>query len=324
LTVALRVEASEDGRRLDHVLAARLPDELGRPLSRSAVRRLIVAGAVTRNGRRGARPTASVQRGDRLEVEVDLARLGPPPTTPVLQPSDLLYVDRWLVIVDKPPGVPTHATVDRGRANLVAMTAELLGRSADPDARGAGPEALGIHHRLDRDTSGPVLFTIDRSINAAMGRLFADRLVDKRYWALCTSARPPPESWEVRDHLGAVGTSGRRTRYGAVRAGGSPAHTGFRRLGRVDVGTWLVEARPRTGRTHQVRVHLAEGGRPIVGDDLYGGRPGPRMALHCRELAFPHPVTGEQVRVCSPPPSDLADAFQIALEPDGPAGDPPH
>ena len=106
----------------------------------------------------------------------------------------------------------------------------------------------------------------------------------------------------MRNHLGVVGRAGKRARYGSVRSGGSPAHTRFRRQGRLDDGTWLIEGWPITGRTHQLRVHLAEAGLPIVGDQLYGGRPAPRVLLHCRELALPHPVTGAELRVTADPP----------------------
>jgi 23S rRNA-/tRNA-specific pseudouridylate synthase len=295
--------------RLDRFVA----DAVG--TSTSVARRLAVIGAVRHNGRRPPTPTVAVQVGDRLVV--DLEALPPAPTTARLSAEDILYEDDWLVAFDKPAGLPSHATVDPNRPHLLGLaTAVLAGRGDEP--------YLGVHHRLDRDTSGVVLFTKRREANAAVAALFAGREIDKTYVACCAGREHTPASWTVRDHLGKVGRVGKVTRYGAVRSGGDPAHTDLRVLGPAGDGAprgnagdgpsrrgavggdhWLVEARPHTGRTHQVRVHLASSGLPVVGDTLYGGPPGPRVLLHASRLRFRHPVTGDDTVISSPPPTDL-------------------
>lgn len=215
-------------------------------------------------------------------------------------PVRVVHLDDWLIVVDKPSGLPTHATTDPARPHLHGAVIELRRAAGEDDPY------VGVHHRLDVDTSGLVLFTIDRSVNAAVGAAFADRAVEKGYVAVVTGDRPPL-SWEVRDHLAPIGKVGRVTRHGAVRAGGKIAHSSFRLLGPAPgpPGRWLVEGRPHTGRTHQLRVHLAGGGNPIVGDRLYGGVGARRVALHAARLRIPHPVTGEPLEVTAPPPPDL-------------------
>lgn len=227
----------------------------------------------------------------------------PPPTAerrPPPGPVRVVHLDDWLIVVDKPSGLPTHATTDPARPHLHGAVIDLR------RAAGADDPYVGVHHRLDVDTSGLVLFTIDRSVNAAVGAAFADRRVEKSYVAVVTGRRPP-DRWEVRDHLGPVRKVGRVTRHGAVRSGGKAAHSSFRLLGAAPGpgDRWYVEGRPHTGRTHQLRVHLADGGHPIVGDRLYGGVAGNRVALHASLLRLPHPVHGDPLEITSPPPSDL-------------------
>lgn len=219
---------------------------------------------------------------------------------PAPGPVRVVYLDDWLIVVDKPSGLPTHATTDPARPHLHGAVIELR-RTA-----GVAEPYVGIHHRLDVDTSGLVLFTIDRSVNAAVGAAFADRTVEKSYVAVVTGARPS-SAWEVRDHLAPVGKVGKITRHGPVRSGGKSAHSSFRLLGLAagPPGRWLVEGRPHTGRTHQLRVHLAGGGHPIVGDRLYGGVPGRRVALHAATLRLAHPISGEPLELIAPPPHDL-------------------
>lgn len=232
------------------------------------------------------------------------------PTTPGLDAARILYEDTWLIAVDKPAGLPTDRTLDPRRASLLSELETLLAR------RDGAKPYLGLHHRLDRDTSGVVLLTKDPKANAGTGALFSQKTAQKTYHALSQHAGAPvQDTWSVRDYLGEIGKVGKAMKYGAVRSGGAPAHTDFRVLERL-AGALLIEALPRTGRTHQIRVHLAGCGLPILGDDFYGGplvmrrADGtrlslPRVLLHAAALAFMHPMTQTPVHITAPLPADF-------------------
>ena len=214
-----------------------------------------------------------------------------------LDEASILYQDDWLIAVDKPPGLPTHATLDPRRDHLHAATLRLLTR--------LGQKAYaGQHHRLDVGTSGVVLMTLDKAANKGVAELFAGRGVTKTYLALVevASARSLADSFEVRNHL--ARDKARRGLMKAVRAGGDFALTHFQKL-EVMGDRLLIQAQPHTGRTHQIRIHLAGVGCPIIGDDLYGGKAGPRLMLHAAALDFIHPKTGEAVHLEAPLPSDF-------------------
>lgn len=221
----------------------------------------------------------------------------------------ILFEDEWLVAVDKPAGLPTQPTLDVNRASVSDSLKAFL------QQRDGVEPYLALHHRLDRDTSGVLLFAKDRKANAGISALFAGRAMRKTYQALAAAAADIPDCWDVENYLGIVGRVGKSAKYGAVRSGGDPARTSFRVLERLPGALW-VEARPRTGRTHQIRVHLAEGGHPICGDAFYGGPTHlgtgpdrvavPRVLLHAASLEFPHPVTGAALAICSPLPHDFA------------------
>jgi RluA family pseudouridine synthase len=303
--------------------------------TRSRVRALIMAGAAQVNGRVARQPTMRLNPGDRVLVALATGgpRRPPPGPPPSLDERAVLFEDDCLLVVNKPAGLPMHRTVDRRRDDLYSATQRLLAARAAADPAGAVTAAdstagayadspagervagasspapyLGLHHRLDRDTSGAVLFTRDPGVNAAIARQFAERQVAKAYLAVCGADDRrwrPPDRWEVRNHLGPAGRRGKRTTYGPVRSGGNFAYTELETVRRVDAVTWLIAARPHTGRTHQVRVHLAGSGLPIVGDDLYGGRPATRALLHAFRLGFRHPRTGAAIEVEAPLPADF-------------------
>lgn len=306
--LTLTTTESHRGMRLDDALAGWLPQALGRPLSKTALRRLIMAGAVSVAGRPLRQAGRSLLPGARLEALVRLDLLpgdGPARDVPfALEPKQVLYEDDALIVVDKPPGLPTQPTVDPQRPSLYGIVKRHL-------AERGGPEPyLGLHQRLDRDTSGVVLFTKDPAANAGLAAQFAGRSVEKTYHALTRRPpRLPPPSWRVSSRLAAVGRG--RARVETVRSGGALAETGFALL-ETHAGGLVVEARPRTGRKHQIRVHLAEAGLPILGDDLYGaprtsGAPVvPRLMLHAARLALRHPLSGARIAIESPDPPDFA------------------
>jgi RluA family pseudouridine synthase len=291
-------------KRLDHTLADLLPERLNCPVSKAKVRKLIMAGAVYWNGRPERRPARALSPGVAIDAYVDTARLFEDSTARdqdfELTSVRILFEDEDVIVVDKPPGLPAHPTLDKTRNNLWAAVERFLAK----ESGGVRPY-LGIHHRLDRDTSGVVLFTKSLRVNAAIAASFADRKVTKVYEAL-TIARPKVElEWTIRNRLGKVSSQSKRAKYGAVKEGDA-AETTFRVIAQYRGGI-RIEAIPKTGRTHQIRVHLAEYGLPILGDDLYGKREGiaPRLMLHAAQLIFPHPITGNRISVKSPLPADF-------------------
>jgi RluA family pseudouridine synthase len=220
-----------------------------------------------------------------------------------------LFEDEWLIAVDKPVGLPTQPTLDASRPSVLSV---LKGYMQKRDGR---EPYLGLHHRLDRDTSGVVLFTKNPKANAGVGALFAEKMAQKTYQALAVLGMGCPAMWEIKNYLGIVGRVGKASKFGAVRSGGDPAHTTFRELERFhDVA--LIEAMPHTGRTHQIRVHLTECGHPILGDEFYGGPSSvrltsgarlmfPRVMLHAAALAFCHPMTKVDLTINCPLPADF-------------------
>ncbi len=302
--LALVTKAAHEGFRLDELLGEWLPPVVGRPLSRSAVRRVIMAGAVSVDGKPARRPGMVPGENRRLVVAFDSARL-PAASGPVAAPAlRILYEDDAVLAVDKPAGLATHATADSRRPHLIALVKAHLAAKAPPAIAGDAAPYVGVHQRLDRDTSGVVLFAKSPAANPGLARAFAEREVEKTYHAL--TARPralPPREWQVRAELA---PSGKR-RMQRVASGGQESETRFRLLESFDGGL-LVEARPLTGRKHQIRVHLADAGLAILGDDVYGRASdrAPRLMLHAVRLALPHPLTGKPLLVESKYPADFA------------------
>jgi RluA family pseudouridine synthase len=214
-----------------------------------------------------------------------------------LEAGALLFRDEVLLAVDKPPGLPTHATADPSRPSLVAHVERHL------RATGAGPY-VAVHQRLDRDTSGVVVFATDPRANEGLARAFEGRSVEKSYVALVARPpSPPPERFRI---FAPLAGEGRRVVVGG--AGAKAAETDVVVRETLE-DALLVEARPLTGRKHQLRAHLAHAGMPILGDPVYGdaGRRAPRLMLHARRLALLHPLTGAPLVIESPLPSDMLD-----------------
>ena len=299
-----RVDAAAAGQRLDAWAQEWLGQALGRAVSRSEVRRWIMAGAVRMEGAPLRRPGILVVPGRRLDAALrpEVGRRLDPPS-PSLGPADILFEDAWLVAVSKPAGIPTHETADPRRTHLVVLLTRLLsGRT--PSVPGRAEIRLGIHQRLDRDTSGVILFTKDRAVDGGLARQFAERGVLKTYHAMTAlKSRLPPREWSVRSRIS--------PRPGLCQE----AETDFRLI-EAHRGGLLVEARPRTGRKHQIRVHLAEGGFPILGDERHGGRgtegpTAPRLMLHAFRLELRHPWTGLPLVIESPWPADFRGVLDL-------------
>lgn len=307
--LSLTTTHAHKGMRLDQVLALWLPEALSQPISKAKVRKLIVAGAVYLNGKRVRIASKELQANARVDAYVDLHKLKDDGRARDRQfrlaPADILFEDEYLIAVNKPPGLPTQPTLDEARDNLFALLKKFL---AERD-RVAQPY-VGLHHRLDRDTSGVVLFTKKVEANAGVSEMFKVHTAVKTYQALTSRPRQlPPAEWSVKNYLGKSrepGLGKKKNKMASVRSGGDFAHTDFRLLEANAGGLWL-EAKPRTGRTHQIRVHLSEAGMPILGDETYGGKTGvaPRLMLHAANLTFPHPISKVEISIHSPVPEDF-------------------
>jgi RluA family pseudouridine synthase len=293
-------------KRLDAALAEWLPVALGRPVSKAKVRKLIMAGAVLVNGRRTRLASMALKAGVTVEAHVDPVKLFEDLTSRdkkfELTPERILFEDDHLIVVDKPPGLPSQPTLDETRDSLPAVVTRFLVK------RDGLEPYVGVHQRLDRDTSGVVLFTKSRRVNAAVADAFSQHKVVKVYQAL-TAAGPSKREWSIRNYIGKVSSKAKRAKYGAVPSGGELAETSFRLIEKYSRGNW-IEAAPKTGRTHQIRVHLAECGLPILGDDLYGAGGSGRLMLHAGELRFPHPVSRLEISVKSPLPTDFKESLK--------------
>ncbi|HVX22912.1 MAG TPA: RluA family pseudouridine synthase [Acidimicrobiales bacterium] len=295
----MTVPAVLDGVRVDRAVA------LLYDLSRSAAADLVAAGRVVVDGRPVTTRSAPLAAGAALAVDLPPADDGRPVAEPGVA-FEVVHADDQVVVVDKPAGLVVHPGAGHAGGTLVSG---LLARFPDLAAVG-DPARPGIVHRLDRGTSGLlVVARTDLAYQSLAGQLAA-RTVGRRYLALATG--------QLADDQGVVdapiGRSTRTPTKMAVTAHGRPARTGYRVLRRFDalpgVGqATLLALTLETGRTHQIRVHLAAIGHPVVGDDRYGTgtdrlAPG-RLFLHAARLGFEHPGTAAWVEWTSPLPADL-------------------
>ena len=294
---------AESGR-LDAVIAARLG------IPRADVQRAIAAGAVTVDGR--PRPKSHrLNGGERVEIDAAASTALPPEGPPL----EIAWRDEHLAVVRKPAGLPTHPTENRRGGTVVNR---LLGMGV-PLAPRAGPLRPGIVHRLDAGTSGLLVIASDDETHEALAAMFKRHEADRRYLALVRGV-VPNDRFEVDAPLG---RSGARIRVDAT--GGRSAATAFEVRERFGAAT-LLEAEPRTGRTHQIRVHLSAVGHPILGDRRYrgGGQDAKALGLdrpflHAWRIAFDHPVTGERIELEDPLPGDLESALELVRSEPEPA-----
>ena len=285
-----RVVADVRDERLDKFLAARQND-----LSRAQIAGLVAGGLVKVDGA-VVKPSYRLRGGEQVEIRI----VPPPPSDLAPQdiPLSVVYEDDDIIVIDKPAGMVAHPAPGH-RLDTVANA--LLARL--PDIEGVGDEQRpGIVHRLDMDTSGLMVAAKNRRAHRHVSSQIKDRSVRKGYMALVRGNVEPAEG-VIRAQIGRDRSNRKRM---AVVDTGREAETSYQAVGQAQ-GCTLLEVFPKTGRTHQIRVHLSALGHPLVGDALYGGRD-PRLGrhfLHAHILGFRLPGTGEYVEFVSPLPGDL-------------------
>jgi 23S rRNA pseudouridine1911/1915/1917 synthase len=300
--IELDVARADVGERLDRFLARRLPE-----FSRSRIQALIELGHVRLQGA-AAKPSQRLRAGQRIRVSVpEPASARPLPET---LPLRVVFEDAKLLVIDKPAGMVVHPGAGRASGTLVNA---LLFHVKDLSGVG-GVLRPGIVHRLDRGTSGLMVVAKDDATHRALSAQFAAREVEKEYLALVVGI-PKQVRGEIRAPIGRDPIHRKRMSVRAPR--GRLAHSRYELLKRLP-GAALLRVRIFTGRTHQVRVHLASIGHPVAGDATYGGRrPGferlQRPALHAARLAFTHPASGERVSFEAPLPDDLRQVIDGQL-----------
>jgi 23S rRNA pseudouridine1911/1915/1917 synthase len=317
MPTTLTVAPEQAGQRLDAFLASfELPE------TRSQLRRAFDEGRVRVGGVPEARPARKVKAGEVIEYQEP--ELRPVELVPEDIPLDVVFEDRHLIVIDKPPGLVVHPAAGHDAGTLVHA---LLHHCQDLSGIG-GEIRPGIVHRLDRDTSGILVCTKDDRTHHALAALFKAHTLERRYLAIVVGHLAEAEG-TVRTLHGRHPVD--RKRFSSKVKEGRPAVTHWRRLERL-IGADLVEVRLETGRTHQIRVHFSDLGHPVLGDAMYGHRPGPsagraaeavrqawdalgRQALHAAVLGFTHPITGEVLRFERPPPDDFQRALRTLQQP---------
>jgi 23S rRNA pseudouridine1911/1915/1917 synthase len=285
----------DPGKRLDHFLQEKLRD-----YSRSRIQSWIKDGLVQVNG---APAKASLVLHGGEAIEVSPAGLPPLKATPEDLPVEILYEDPALIAVNKPAGLAVHAGAGLHDGTLVNRLVHRFGRLSQL----GGEMRPGIVHRLDKDTSGVILVARTDAAHRALAAQFASRTVEKIYLAL-VHGKVRADSGRITKPIARDPV--RRTRMTARLESGREALTDYRVRQRFDKHTFL-EVKIGTGRTHQIRVHLASIGHPVAGDRIYGAGSyttvAPRLFLHASKIGFVSPATGEPVTVEAPLPPELAD-----------------
>jgi 23S rRNA pseudouridine1911/1915/1917 synthase len=312
--ITIRAGETDDGQRLDRVLALHFPE-----LSRTRFKRLIETGHVTREGRALRDPSLRVKYDQNIVVILPQPEDAAPEAQPIT--LDIRFEDAHLIVIDKPAGMVVHPAPGNPDGTLVNA---LLGHCGTSLSGIGGIRRPGIVHRLDKDTSGLMVAAKTEAAHHALSRDFAARRVERAYTAFVWGI-PAPPAGEIAGNIGRSTVN--RKKMAVVQEGrGKPAVTRYRVERAFHADAALVECRLATGRTHQIRVHLAHLGHPLIGDPVYGTRAGrsvaragptgariaafPRQALHARLLGFTHPIEKRYLEFDSPLSADLYELVQ--------------
>ena len=292
--IKLAVSNDREGQRLDHYLVEMVPS-----ISRTRLSKLVRNGFVLVNG-------SSSKAGNRLKggdtIEFTLPAPEPISMEPEKVSFELIYEDKDILVIAKPPGVVVHPAAGHRKGTLVHG----LLKHCDDLPGISGIERPGIVHRLDKDTSGVMVIAKSDKSHHGLVELFKMRRVKKVYYAI-VAGRPASQSGCIVQAIGRH--RGNRKKMAVLQHGGREAVTSWAVLEEFAAPVTYIEARPETGRTHQIRVHMAHLGYPVAGDTLYGTKLQKqlndkycikRQCLHAYSLSFEHPVTGEHLKFVSP------------------------
>ncbi|MBV8908115.1 MAG: RluA family pseudouridine synthase [Sphingomonas sp.] len=306
-TIDVRLDAAHAGWRLDRALAAAVPT-----LSRERMKALIKSGAVVSGGTEIRDPALKVQGEEALRIAVPEPR--PAHNEPQNIPLNIVFEDDQLLVVDKPAGLVVHPAAGNLDGTLVNA---LLHHCAGKLSGIGGVARPGIVHRIDKDTSGLLVVAKTDVAHEGLAKQFAAHSIGRRYFAIVNGV---PKASHGTVDAALARSSANRKKIAIVESGrGKRAITHWKRLEILEDAA-LVECRLETGRTHQVRVHMASIGHPLVGDPVYGrsGRTHgkllkelqfQRQALHAAALEFVHPATKRRLAFSSPMPSDMQELF---------------
>ena len=287
---------AEKEERLDVFLAREMPQH-----SRSTIAKSIAAGLVTVDDRQ-RKASFKVSNGNIVHFE-----LAEEVVSDSIEPSEIPvsvpYQDEYLLVIDKPSGLSTHPSPTSHEPTLVNALVGMSLKLSDE----AGSFRPGIVHRLDKETSGLMLVAKTNAVHRKLQEAIQKREVERKYWAWVRGA-PKQESFTIRSHLGRHPKNRKKQAVVAETAADARLAVTHCSLQWTSQGVSKIECKLETGRTHQIRVHLAAVGLPILGDGTYGVEyPGlARQALHAVKLSFSHPISGEQISLEAPVPTDLA------------------
>lgn len=305
--VEIVLDASHAGWRLDRALAAAVP-----ALSRERLKVLTKAGALTREGKAVRDPAAKVKGDERFTLAIPAPE--PAHNEPQEIPLPIVFEDEHLLVVDKPAGLVVHPAAGNRDGTLVNA---LLHHCGDSLSGIGGVARPGIVHRIDKDTSGLLVIAKHDKAHEGLAKQFAAHSIDRRYLAIVSGV---PRQSEGTVDAPLARSPQNRKKIAIVKEGrGKRAVTHWKRLENLHDAA-LVECRLETGRTHQVRVHMASIGHPLVGDPVYGRGKSThrkllnqldfkRQALHAAHLGFIHPVTKGRLSFDSALPSDMQELF---------------
>jgi 23S rRNA pseudouridine1911/1915/1917 synthase len=306
-TTTHEVSGELAGKPLDGVVRALFGATWGK------ARAWIESGKVSVDGRTILEPTKRVREGARVELAMNAPRRASE-ARPHLGDDAIVHVDAHVVVVNKPAGISTIPYEETDRGTLDELVRAWLSKRAPRGDRGARPN-LGVVHRLDKETSGLLVFTRTWLAKKSLAQQFREHTAQRRYLAIVHGALA--RARRIESML--VENRGDGVR-GSLKRGSPPDATAQRAITHVAPvealeGATLVECRLETGRTHQIRIHLSEAGHPLVGERVYvrGWQgdpiPAPRMMLHAAELGFVHPATGVEARFEREPPPDFAETL---------------